>query len=203
MLVRSPELKVSIYRQTIITLLTLSAVVLLVIYFNQHSITQIGAGFILQPDLVSILIITCMSLLGLLQLFKPGKSILAKLRAQYHRVLYIMPYTSQEYKVGLLLSFVAGFTEEIIYRGFLFEQVHLYLPYLPSVILINVVFALCHWGTGLKNAFWSFVLGVIWSISYWVTDSLWLAIMVHTMVDLLSLTFGYKVLQSHHHPTTG
>ncbi|GJM29834.1 MAG: hypothetical protein DHS20C17_24690 [Cyclobacteriaceae bacterium] len=191
---RSPQLKVSIYRQTIVTLWVITVLVLVMMYFNNQPLSHIGAEFILDHMLMTKLLIVCIGYLGLVNLVNLSASSADRLKQLFHRVLYIIPVSKKEYRWSILLSFTAGFCEEIIFRGFLYEQANMYMPEFMGLIVVNIIFALCHWGTGYKNALWSFALGVIWSVIYLKTGSLWIPVLMHILIDITSMTFGRKLL---------
>lgn len=195
MLDRSPQLKVSVYRQTIVMLWIITVLVLLARYFNNHPLSHIGAEFVLDYKLITKLLIACLGFLGLVNLVKLSSGSATWLERLYHRVLYLIPVSKSEYRWSIVLSFTAGFCEEIVFRGFLYEQANMYMPEFSALILVNVIFALCHWGTGYKNALWSFVLGVIWSVIYLKTGTLWLSVLTHILIDISSMTIGRKLLR--------
>lgn len=197
LLIASPQLRISIYKQTILMLLAITGMVLLAMFFNNDSVVKIGAGFLLDAKSFIVLIIICLFFLILLQVVNPGARLLTNLGKSYSRVMYIVPANLKQYRWSILVSFVAGFSEEIIFRGFLFNQASAYLPVIPSILLVNLIFGLCHWGTGIKNASYSFGLGVFFSITFLLTGSLWLAVLTHVMIDLMSMSMGYKTSQHH------
>lgn len=199
LLTQSPELRISIYRQTIFTLLLIASLVFIAMWFNKNTLDEIGASFILNPTAMMWMMAMNLSVLWVFYSQKFGDRILEKIQRQFQRVIYLIPATKQQYHWSIALALVAGFTEELIFRGFLYEKILGYLPTIPALILVNMVFGLCHWGTGLKNALWSFGLGVVWSLSYTITDSLWLAMSTHIMVDLISMTTGYAVFRKPRH----
>ena len=190
MLINDPDLKLSIYRQTIITLWLIASMVLAAMYFNNDELDLVGAGFVSDVESMLLLVGACLAFLAAINLVKPSKKMLDWLGRVYERVLYLVPATPTEYRWSLLLSATAGFCEELIFRGFLFEQLNMYLGELWALLVTNLIFAFCHWGTGYKNALWSFGLGIAWSISYLQTGSLWFAICIHIVVDISSMTLG-------------
>ena len=193
MLDSHPERRVSVYLQTIIMLFFLGGLVLLAMWLNQQPLETIGAQFLANGKSLLILLAICLGFLLLINLIKPREHWLPGLKQTYHQVMYLLPASTREYRTSILMAFAAGFSEEIVFRGFLFHQINLLIPIVPSVILVNLIFGLCHWGTGIKNATWSFLLGVTWSLTYLWTESLWIPVLTHILVDLLSMTLGYQI----------
>jgi len=116
-----------------------------------------------------------------------------KLTKTYKDIMYLMPANKKQYNASVLVSIIAGVCEEIIFRGFLYWQLQQYMPVYLAFILTNVLFGLGHAGTKLKNALMTFVLGIIFSTVYVLTESLWSAIVLHIIVDFQSMINGYKL----------
>ncbi len=106
----------------------------------------------------------------------------------YGHVAHYLPTDRRSYRWGVLLSVSAGICEEVIYRGYLFWQFSLWFDEWLAVMLVNLIFAMTHYSTGLKNALWSFVLGVLFSVIYLFTGDLWLSIVLHVWIDLMAIT---------------
>ena len=104
-----------------------------------------------------------------------------------------MPGNKKELQWSIVLSFGVGIMEEIVYRGFLFWQLNMYLPLIPAVILTIIAFGLLHFGTGFKNALSTFGLGMLFSALSIPFDTLWWAILAHIITDIYAMVIGYKV----------
>jgi membrane protease YdiL (CAAX protease family) len=114
-------------------------------------------------------------------------------------ILHLMPANRREYRLMVVLSFIAGSLEEILYRGFLFWWLTSHLSIYMAIPLASLPFALAHLSTtGFKNSFMAFILGLLWTGSFLLTDSLWLAIVTHILIDLYSSTQGIKVAESNY-----
>ena len=80
---------------------------------------------------------------------------------------------------------LAGFFEEIIFRGLLQKTLESYLDVTRAVLVSAFVFALMH---GNPFAVVQIVLlGVLIGVLVWRADSVWPAIVIHAMHNLLSL----------------
>lgn len=185
------------YRSILLTQWALVVPLLILIPFSDYSYNRMGLAFAVeQPLLILALIALAFISLWLLQQMKiPGKR-LPSIREQMAASLYILPKNQREYRWSIALSFTAGICEEILFRGLLLIVISEYLPLLPSILLVNVFFALGHVGTGVKNMSFTFILGLSWSTIYFFTGSLWIPMLSHIIVDLYSMTTAYKVFSS-------
>jgi len=83
---------------------------------------------------------------------------------------------------SLALFAVSAFTEEALFRGYIFQTTIQAITFLPAMVLFSTLFALAHWGNpnvsagGLVNI----VLAGMWlSFAYMKTRSLWLPFGLH------------------------
>ena len=192
MLIKNPEKKVSVYQSTLISQFVLIFLVLFSMILNDQSLIELGLVFILKPQWFFLLYFIAFFVLWLLNKMNLTSDKAEKFKSDSEDVLYILPATLREYKWAITLSLFVGLFEEIIFRGFLYWQLLTIMPLVPALILTNIIFGLSHYGTKLKNAFSAFSLGIIWSISYVLTDSLWLAILLHICIDIYSTTMAFK-----------
>ncbi len=102
-------------------------------------------------------------------------------------LLELLPRSRSEKAVFAGLSFVAGFGEEIAYRGFALAWVSSILGS-PSiaVAVTSLAFGLLHAYQGVAGVVRTGLLGGLFGISVVATGSLWPAILAHTAVDLLA-----------------
>jgi len=193
---QDPGQKSSFYKQTINILIIMSVIILLLMFKYKHDLALIGLTFISSPLKLSALIVSAWLILYFLQYLKVTPKNYRRISKRYEKIAIFMPLNKTEYHWFVGLSFTAGICEEIIYRGFIYWQLHYYMPVIPAMIITNLVFALSHSATGLKNALYSFFLGMLWSILFVVTGSLWLAMFIHISVDMYSGTLGYRFLNT-------
>ena len=73
----------------------------------------------------------------------------------------------------------APWWEEILYRGFFFPALSLYMPVWASVLISGIVFSAHH--LSLTAALPLAVLGWTWSGLYMASDNLWTTILVHAL----------------------
>ncbi len=104
---------------------------------------------------------------------------------------------------GILLTiFLAGFGEEILFRGYLFERLKKLLgPGVAAgaliVLVTSVWFGMNHFFflglAGVENAA---IAGLVFGTIYAITKRLWLLIIAHLAADALALTIIYCGLES-------
>jgi uncharacterized protein len=110
-------------------------------------------------------------------------------------VAALLPRTRGELKYGVGLSVNAGIVEELLFR--------LGMPALLfgitgngalSFLIASVLFGLLH----IYQKFWGVlgatILGLVFSLVYLLTGSIWVVIVVHALVDLRSLVLLPLVL---------
>ena len=102
------------------------------------------------------------------------------------RLLALLPQTPGERGLWLVLTLAAGFFEEIIYRGVLFSIVmYLTHSWWVAALLCALVFALVHAVQGLRSAIVVGVIALIFQALVRVTGSLYEAMVVHFLYDLV------------------
>lgn len=189
-----PEYKALVYRQSIIFQWVAVALILIAVYYY-NDISQIGLDFISHPLwIIGLIGITLLWLWGV-QYLRISDKRLKKLTKRYKDLRYLIPSNKQEYRWVVALSYTAGICEEIIFRGFFFWQLNQFIPLIPSILMVNLLFGLSHYGTQKRNMILASLFGVLASCTFIWTGSLWIAIVLHIMIDLYSLTEGKKYLE--------
>jgi len=115
-----------------------------------------------------------------------------KLKDIYH----YLPKTKTELSWFAAVSVSAGICEEILFRVFLYgylgEKVHVII----AMLLSNVIFAITHIGSGVKNMVSSLLLGLLFSVVYYYTENIWILVVLHTGIDINTGILGYRVHQA-------
>lgn len=104
------------------------------------------------------------------------------------RLKYILPVSKKEKRAWFFLSFTAGFTEEFLYRGYLFFAIPLVFGRLHPAILIlasTLLFAAGHIYQG-KEVIKPSVAGFFLALVYYFTGSLYIVILLHFLQDLIA-----------------
>ncbi|WP_460218063.1 CPBP family intramembrane glutamic endopeptidase [Psychroserpens sp. MEBiC05023] len=196
LLIENPNVKILVFRQTGIILLVLTLIVALPFIINDRSIVVIGLDFLKKPLSIIGLFLIAFAALYILKSVKLNKKSAEKFTYANKHIYFLMPTTLQELNITVIVSFIAGICEELIYRGFLYWYLSQYISIIPAMILANLPFALGHLtSTGKKNTFGAFVLAFIFSGAYFLTNSLWLPMLLHIIVDLYSMIIAYKASQ--------
>lgn len=101
----------------------------------------------------------------------------------------LLPCTSAERRLAIIVALSAGLCEEVLYRGLLVALgVDLLgLAIVPAAIVAVAVFAVAHAYQGVAGVLGTCLLGGSLATLYVSTGSLLLPIVVHILVDLRSL----------------
>jgi membrane protease YdiL (CAAX protease family) len=126
----------------------------------------------------------------LLRLRRAWKHIDKKRKERLHLFL---PETSSELRYWVPIAVLAGFGEECAYRGVAFtllREMKLSAP--ASVFICVVAFGIGHMTQGRRSALAVALMGLLFHLMVFTTGTLYLAIGVHTLYDLL---LGWLVLR--------
>jgi len=107
----------------------------------------------------------------------------------------MLPRTLPEKRLFAVLSFAAGFGEEIAFRGYALPVLapHLGGPW-GSAVFTSVVFGLFHAYQGPLGMARTMLLGLLLCVSFLLSGSLWPAIAAHVILDLLGgLVWGDRL----------
>jgi len=99
----------------------------------------------------------------------------------------VMPKTKADYRLFKGLSVTAGITEEIMFRGYLIWAFSFWMDTWLAALLSLAAFVLGHLYQGSKEAILKVALaGTALTLLYLLSGSLWLAILLHIVIDLTS-----------------
>lgn len=103
----------------------------------------------------------------------------------------IIPLSWTEYFQFLPLAIMAGISEEIMFRGYLFHYLMTYFPDTQlgpfiSIALISTGFSLSHLYQGWYAVFKIFFLSLLFGIIYYFSGSLIIVIAIHCSIDIIS-----------------
>jgi membrane protease YdiL (CAAX protease family) len=103
---------------------------------------------------------------------------------------YFLPATRTERRWWVFLCFTAGVCEEILFRGFLIQYLHIF-PWTLNLTLVlmiaAVIFGLQHLYQGAAGAASTVVVGLLFSLLFLLSGSLLLPMVLHVVMDLRML----------------
>jgi uncharacterized protein len=112
----------------------------------------------------------------------------------YH---YLAGNTAALPEMVLTLIIVAGFGEETVYRGWMFERLGKLLGIevwarILTVLLTSIVFGLAHYTVqGIAGAEQGFIMGLVFGTIFALTHRIFLVMVVHAAFDLMALAIIY------------
>ncbi len=116
---------------------------------------------------------------------------------QSPRLRGVFPRTRQEYGLFLLVSLTAGICEEILFRGYLIAYVR---GFGPGPVVAGIVcgawFGLAHAYQGPAGVLKTGVLGLVLVGGYLWTESLWVPMALHVLIDVHGGTVGWLAFRS-------
>lgn len=115
---------------------------------------------------------------------------LAALAPSFEPVRAMMPSTRRESIEFGMLSVTAGICEEICYRGYLMAWIESLAPGLGTwgaALGSSVLFGIVHAYQGPKGILRTGFVGLLFAGLYVLTGSLWLPILLHALVDLMTI----------------
>lgn len=107
---------------------------------------------------------------------------------------WLMPSSKQElrwFTGGVSVS--AGVCEELLFRGFILAAFTPIIGVVLSLLLGSILFGLCHLYQGWANVLRTGILGMLLGIIYLLSNSLWVVIALHALIDIYSGVLGYLV----------
>ena len=102
-----------------------------------------------------------------------------------------MPTKVDEIPAFSFMAFSAGFTEEVIFRAFCMHYLYASLPlsdhtFYIIILIPAIIFAIVHLYQGPEAVFKILAFGILFGFIYFYSQSLWLVIVLHFLVDLMS-----------------
>ena len=112
---------------------------------------------------------------------------------QTRRFDFMLPHTRRELRWFYGVSFTAGITEEVLYRGFLITYCNAFMPLPAAMILASLAFAGAHGYQGFAGAVRAFIIALVLAAIFVMTKSILLAAVAHVLVDAVSGRMIYRV----------
>lgn len=188
---RHPELRAKFYIQGMLTqwlmLIPLAVIVFGLGWSPQMLGLQAPVNTFLAALLGVILIVAIYTQVFYIRRVARTSDGLAQLRQSMSGPLPMLPRTSRERVLWVLLSLTAGFCEELLYRGFMPEYLNRIFPGMPFVLAIIVaaaLFGIGHAYQKLSGVLGTGLIGLVFGFLYFFTGSLFVPMLVHALFDL-------------------
>lgn len=85
-----------------------------------------------------------------------------------------------------VIAVLAGFGEEMLFRGILQQALQGWLGAWPGLLLASIAFGVAHWVNRTYMIF-ACIMGLYLGVLYWRTGSLLVPVIVHALYDFLAL----------------
>jgi uncharacterized protein len=111
---------------------------------------------------------------------------------QFESLRFFLPNGRLQRRWWAGLSVTAGFTEELLFRGFLLRYLHtspLHLPLVWAAVISALVFGAHHLYQGTGGFVSTTVLGLVLTAMLLLTGVLWAGVLYHAAVDLSLLVY--------------
>jgi membrane protease YdiL (CAAX protease family) len=111
----------------------------------------------------------------------------------------IIPRNGNELGRFYLLSVTAGIVEETLWRGFLIWYLAAFMPVWVAAVVSSVAFGIAHAYQGPANIPKIMLVGGVFAAIYLLTGSLWLAMLMHAVVDIVQGRVAYELIRRTDH----
>lgn len=185
--------KIKEYQKTILVFWFLTILVVL----NDYLQPIPSFSFQFELSLLNTVFMSLVVLLGYIQ-YKSSRITERNITAfasKSKTVVNYLPKSREELSWYIMVAISAGFCEEILFRVFVFEFALKYIGVIGSILFANVIFAITHIDTGIKNLVGAFILGLVFSLVYYFTQNIWIVVALHISIDLNAGILGYRVHQ--------
>jgi CAAX protease family protein len=176
-----------IYLWNILALWTLVLACLWVLRRNGLSLADIGLSFGNRPWTlgISAVIVVLLALSARSREKQSSKTSDAKLAALVNRIRRLLPATSAERSLWVLVSLTAGLCEEFLYRAWLLLFFSSALGFVWAGLLVSsIFFGFAHSYQGRSGILGTSVLGLVFGLLFVFTRSLIPGQLLHTLLDL-------------------
>jgi len=114
-----------------------------------------------------------------------------RLRRQLASAGAMLPHTPGERGVFVLVALTAGFCEEVLFRGFVMWYCAAWTGPIIAVILSSVLFGIGHVYLGVNHIARTALVGLVMAGIVLAGASLWPAIVLHVVIDIVAGELGY------------
>ena len=164
-------------------------------------LTEIGLGWGQTPyDLTAVLVLFGFVTLYLLDIFlEAGNEKRREATRESFRKLGFMPTSATQFLNFMFLAVAAGFSEEVIFRGFLMtylQDLLVAVPYANALVLLlpALSFALGHAYQGGRAVLKIMLMALLFGFFYLRTGTLWPLMLLHTAIDIFAGLMSWWLL---------
>ena len=186
------------YRTTAIYHWTLFLVALLLWSNLQRPWSALGMDLVVDGWFLAALGLTIAGIVTLFvqvrQMASAEQADVAKVRAQFGKLVLIIPQNGNELARFNLLSITAGIVEELLWRGFLIWYLGQFMPLWAAAIVSGVGFGVAHAYQGLEHLPKLSLVGCIFAGLYLLSGSIWLPMILHAAADILQGRLAHDVM---------
>lgn len=120
---------------------------------------------------------------------------LEEVRDRMRHVEPMLPRTPAEMRTFVTLAFTAGICEELLYRGFMTFYVSRFTNLLVAALIVSVIFGIGHVYQGRRGVLLTAFAGAFFAAVYMISGSLFIAMLLHVLMDLHSGHLAYVALR--------
>jgi len=192
------EVRGSLYRQALLIQWGLVALVAAIWIARGRTADSLGLVISRSPQFLGMTAVTVIAIVLLMVQNRRGQNDPEVLGAVMKKLVHVermLPRTPAELGMFKALSLTAGFCEELLYRGFLMWYVTHWLPLVPGLLVVALLFGFGHSYQGVRGVVTTALVGVLLGLVYLVAGSLLPAMLLHAAGDLHSGTLAYAALR--------
>ena len=120
---------------------------------------------------------------------------LVEVRERMRHVEPMLPRTPAEMRTFVMLAITAGICEELLYRGFMIFYVSRFTNLFVAAAIVSVIFGIGHIYQGRRGVVLTAVAGAFFAAVYLISGSLFVAIVLHALMDVHSGHLAYVALR--------
>src|SRR5690554_1777743 len=181
------------YQKTILVFWFLTILVVL----NDYLQPTPSLSFQFELSLLNTVFMSLVVLLGYVQYrsSRVNERNVTAFASKSQKVVNYLPKSRQELSWFIIVAISAGFCEEVLFRMFVYEFTIQHIGVIGSLLFTNVIFAITHIDTGMKNSVGAFILGLVFSLIFYFTQNIWIVVALHILIDFNAGVLGYRVHQ--------
>ena len=118
-----------------------------------------------------------------------------KLRERLGTTGDVVAHSASEIPLFSLAAVSAGFCEELLCRGFVIWLFEPFAGWWIAAFVSLAIFTLAHWYQGKDGMIKCALLGAVMTVTVALSHSLWPAIVLHTVIDLMAAWVGWQLFR--------